>query len=241
MTDAHAADPAPAASTSIEAMLSMLGHELRNPLNAILTAAELLRRLAPGAAQAENARQIIVRQAQQIVRLLDVLPDTGRVLAGDLSLDRVPLDLGAAVRRGVAAARAPADARGQTLHAEPAEVWIDADPQRLAQAIDALLEEARLAAPAGAHLHVHVALEPPHAVLRVADADAAAEARRAATSPTDRSAGPPGRPGPPTRLRLAFAARLVEAHGGSLHAGGTAHGHRIDVRFDAIARPGAAG
>ncbi|MFL5249692.1 MAG: histidine kinase dimerization/phospho-acceptor domain-containing protein, partial [Myxococcales bacterium] len=49
--------------------LAMLGHELRNPLGAIVVAVEILNRI--GGAQGEKQRGVIERQSRHLARLVD--------------------------------------------------------------------------------------------------------------------------------------------------------------------------
>ena len=92
---------AEAASRGKDELLAMLGHELRNPLAAIATAAHILDVTTDGKAVG-RAREIIARQNAHLARLVDDLLDVARVTSGKIVLARRPLELAAAVRRGVA-------------------------------------------------------------------------------------------------------------------------------------------
>src|SRR6185369_784677 len=84
-----AKDRAEEASRAKDEFLSMLGHELRNPLAPILTALELLR-IRVGDAGARE-RQVIQRQAQTLVQLVDDLLDVARIRHGKLTMQRNPI------------------------------------------------------------------------------------------------------------------------------------------------------
>ena len=58
--------------------LSMLSHELRNPLAPIRTAVYILNHAEPDGEQARRARSVIERQAQHLTRLVDDLLDVTR-------------------------------------------------------------------------------------------------------------------------------------------------------------------
>src|SRR5204863_473535 len=64
--------------------LAMLGHELRNPLAAIFTAAELIDQKAGTAMERERA--VIRRQLRNMSRLVDDLLDVSRVTRGKIAL-----------------------------------------------------------------------------------------------------------------------------------------------------------
>jgi signal transduction histidine kinase len=70
--------------------LAVLGHELRNPLGAILLASQMTHE--DGTLDAEHAR-IIERQTQHLSRLVNDLLDLSRVAAGKIVLKRDLIDL----------------------------------------------------------------------------------------------------------------------------------------------------
>ena len=65
--------------------LALLSHELRNPLAPILTAAQLMQ--LRGDVATPHEREVILRQAQHLVRLVDDLLDVSRVARGKVTLD----------------------------------------------------------------------------------------------------------------------------------------------------------
>src|SRR5262249_13136338 len=85
--------------------LSMLAHELRNPLAPIRNAAEVFRLAAPEHPRLRWAREVIDRQLNHLVRLVDDLLDVSRITRGKIRLQRGPVDLGDVVRLAVEASR----------------------------------------------------------------------------------------------------------------------------------------
>ncbi len=124
-----------------EQFLATLGHELRNPLAAVTTAAELLAR--PGA-DPERAREIIARQARRLTRLVDDLLEVSRVASGKITLNRSPTDLREIAESTVSAVQAAAERAGIRVELElPRErVVVDGDPIRLEQIAGNLLTNA---------------------------------------------------------------------------------------------------
>ncbi|MDI3288965.1 ATP-binding protein [Polyangium sp. 15x6] len=124
--------------------LSMLGHELRNPLAPILTAAEMIRVATHGDARVERFRSVIERQARNLSRLVDDLLDVSRITRGTITLQTKLVDLGTIVRSAVDAARPLVDASGHTLRVSlpAAPVLVQGDPTRLEQVIVNLLNNA---------------------------------------------------------------------------------------------------
>ena len=79
--------------------LALLSHELRNPLAPIVTAAELMQMRGDVATPFE--RELILRQAQHLVRLVDDLLDVSRVARGKVTLTKVPLELAGVVAKAI--------------------------------------------------------------------------------------------------------------------------------------------
>ena len=74
--------------------LAMLAHELRNPLQPIRTAVELLRQAEGDARRRlQWARNVVDRQVNQLVRLVDDLLDASRISSGKLELRKDVVDL----------------------------------------------------------------------------------------------------------------------------------------------------
>lgn len=71
--------------------LSMLAHELRNPLAPIATAAEMLEKITSAHPQLPHLQQIINRQVAHMKRLLEDLLDASRVSSGKITLQKAPL------------------------------------------------------------------------------------------------------------------------------------------------------
>ena len=101
--------------------LAILAHELRNPLQPLQTAVELLA-VEENKPVPPRVRSIIERQVQSIGRLVDDLLDVARFQTGKLDLRREPIDLGTARRAsglGCAARGDGAQARRQRQRPRP--------------------------------------------------------------------------------------------------------------------------
>jgi two-component system, sensor histidine kinase and response regulator len=77
--------------------IAILAHDLRNPLNTILGAAQVTLR-SNDLAAAHRAGERVVRAANRMVAMIRDLLDHARAAAGRLSISREPLDLGALTR-----------------------------------------------------------------------------------------------------------------------------------------------
>ncbi len=204
-----------AASSAKDQFLAMLGHELRNPLSPMLTALQLLkRRDIPGI---DTERDIIERQLNHMVRLVDDLLDVSRIVRGLLELDRERVSLTSVVARAIEQASPLIDQRRHHLHHDvPEDLVVVGDPGRLAQVVANLLTNAAKYTPSGGEILVEGRLEGDAAELTVRDNGCGISE---AVLPTlfdafARAHADPGTSG--LGLGLTIVKNLVDAHGGSV-------------------------
>ena len=219
--------------------LALLSHELRNPLAPIVTAAELMQMRGDVATPFE--REVILRQAQHMVRLVDDLLDVSRVARGKVTLAKAPLNLGIVVSKAVEATSPLLEQRRHQLHltVPPQGLPVIGDEVRLTQVVSNLLTNAARYTPPGGHIEVNGALEGGDVVLRVRDNGAGIDAALLpnvfemfvqGTRSADRSEGGLG-------LGLSLVRTLTILHGGtvSAHSDGPGHGSEFTVRLPASA------
>jgi PAS domain S-box-containing protein len=124
--------------------LATLAHELRTPLAPIHNALQILRLAGRDGAVAHSAYDMMDRQVNHMVRLVDDLMEVSRITRGKLELRRERADLAAVVGSAVETTRPLIDAAGHLLTidlgGEP--LALDADPVRLAQVFSNLLNNA---------------------------------------------------------------------------------------------------
>jgi CheY-like chemotaxis protein/two-component sensor histidine kinase len=150
--------------------LAMLGHELRNPLAAIVGGLAVLDRFSPREDAEKQAQGIVRRQVQHLTSLVDDLLDVSRIMSGKITLRRAPVDLQEIVRQCVESRQvAGARAHDVSLVADTDPVIVDGDAVRLAQIVGNLLDNAFKYSPPGQPIRVLVRREGDQAVLRVQD------------------------------------------------------------------------
>jgi signal transduction histidine kinase/CheY-like chemotaxis protein len=156
--------------------LAMLGHELRNPLGAVLTAAEVMdlaTQSDPATALPVVARQAaaIRRQGGLLTRLVDDLLDVARVTSGKVPLRKKPVDLAEIVRRCADSAAPRVAEKGLQFQValRAARVWVNGDPARLEQVCSNLITNAIKYTPAGGRVDVTLAAEGGEAILSLRD------------------------------------------------------------------------
>jgi signal transduction histidine kinase/integral membrane sensor domain MASE1/CheY-like chemotaxis protein len=157
------------ANRAKDEFLAMLGHELRNPIGAISNAVHLLQRADRRPDLAAKARDIIARQIDHTRRLIDDLLDVARVTSGKIVLNQSPMDLAQCVTECINSMRATGEFLRHEVRFEASPVWVNADPDRMAQIATNLLANAVKYTPAGGLISVMVGPEDGNAQLRVID------------------------------------------------------------------------
>ncbi len=223
--------------------LAILAHELRNPLAPIRNSLHILRlgnRQDPTAARVS---EMMERQVDHMVRLVDDLLEVSRITRGKIELRREPVEIAAVLRVAVESSRPLMDAAGHELAISlpPEPLTVNGDRVRLAQVFSNLLNNAAKYTEPGGHGHlvanrvgdsVTVAVRddgrgiPTELVPRVFDLFMQVD--RGA----DRAQGGLG-------IGLTLVRSLVEMHGGRVHArsDGAGHGSEFVVRLPLCADP----
>jgi PAS domain S-box-containing protein len=149
--------------------LALLSHELRNPLAPILTAAQLMQMRGDVASPRE--REVILRQTQHLVHLVDDLLDMSRVARGKVVLAKTTLELNSVVANAIEATTPLLEQRRhELLLSVPAEgLTVDADEERLTQVIERLLTNAARYTAPGGRIEVTAERAGGSVVLRVRD------------------------------------------------------------------------
>jgi signal transduction histidine kinase len=225
--------------------LAILAHELRNPLQPLQTAVELIE-ADVSKPVAPRVRNIIQRQVHYIGRLVDDLLDVARFQTGKLELRKELVHLDKLVEEAVSAAMPAAETRGHQLSVGGnGTPIVHGDPVRLVQILSNLLSNAIKYTPPNGRIAVEYGVEDGQAFARVVDNGRGISAavlpkvfemfvqERVAES----GAGGLG-------LGLGLARRLVELHGGDLRASssGEGKGATFELRLpladpEAFARP----
>jgi PAS domain S-box-containing protein len=124
--------------------LATLAHELRNPLAPISNALHILRLSGELPPAAERVREIMERQVNHLIRLVEDLLEVSRVTRGKIELRKEPVELASVIESAVDTIRPLIEAAGHQLAIaiSPHVIPLQADPVRLAQIISNLLNNA---------------------------------------------------------------------------------------------------
>jgi signal transduction histidine kinase len=144
------------ASERKSGFLALIGHELRNPLGAITSAAAMARHREIEGDTITQQMDVIIRQCQQMVRLVDDLMDMARAANRKLELRKRLIDVRAVVRETVDAKRQQVEDHHHhlALELDAGPLMVEADPVRVAQVVANLVENADKYTPDGGTLTV---------------------------------------------------------------------------------------
>jgi signal transduction histidine kinase len=200
--------------------IATLSHELRNPLAPIRNALHILRMGREPNPQVARVQEMLERQVNHLVRLVDDLLEISRISRGTLELKREPVELGAIVRHSVETAEPLIQAAGHRLTVSmPGEnLWLNGDAVRLGQVVGNVLNNAAKYTDRGGTIEVSAQRIAENVVLSVRDnGQGIAEGDRETifemfTRGQDaRSQGGLG-------IGLALARKLIDMHGGRIEA-----------------------
>lgn len=138
--------------------IATLAHELRNPLAPIRMGLELIKMVGPDITALENTRVMMERQTLQLITLVDDLLDVSRITRGKLDIRRTVVELSDVVQSAVESCRPGLFDAGHDLHVTiPKEkIYLEADPNRLAQVLANLLNNAVKYTPPGGRIDMVV-------------------------------------------------------------------------------------
>ena len=217
------------------AFLNMLGHEIRNPLAAILASTHLMERVPPESPLAARAREVVKRQGQVLTRLCDDLLDVNRIAHGKLELQRERVDLVPIVRTICHDQRVHFDEQMLVLSFEAGDdpIWVEIDVTRVTQVVDNLLHNARKFTPPLGRVQVTVRSVQGRAEIAIRDngIGMASHDLKRVFEPLAQVRSAQSRTHGGLGLGLALVKGLVEAHGGAVTARSQGLGHGVEFAF----------
>lgn len=220
--------------------LAMFAHEIRNPLAPLRNALQILKLPHLDPAIVHDSRNMMERQVEHLVRLVDELIDASRMMRGKIRLQMSEIKLADLFAQAVETVEPVIDSHGQNLEVllPPEPISLQGDMLRLSQVIGNLLTNAaRYNKPAG-QIWLSAHREGSEAVIRVKDTgvgidsgllprifDLFVQAERS----LERAQGGLG-------IGLTLVRRLVELHGGTVSAqsAGIDLGSEFTVRLPAL-------
>ena len=147
--------------------LATLAHELRNPLAPIRSGVELLK-------MDINIMELIPtmeRQISHLEKLIDDLTDTSRISRGKLNLNLQNVEIAKLIEEIIDSLRktSPGDFENLDLILPKKEIWVRADPVRINQVINNLLNNSQKFTPKDKRITLTASLKGKNVLIRIKD------------------------------------------------------------------------
>jgi two-component system, chemotaxis family, CheB/CheR fusion protein len=225
------------ANRAKDEFLSVLSHELRNPLNALLGWSQLLRTHQLDEDSIKQGLGAIEQSAKVQSELIEDLLDVSRITSGRLRLNLELIELTPVVETAINVVRLSAESKNIQIESrlEASTRRIFGDSSRLQQVFGNLLSNAVKFTPSGGRIEVVLEYLPEEAQIQISDTGQGISAdflpyifdrfRQADSSKT--------RTNPGLGLGLSIVDSLVELQGGTVAANsqGDGRGTTFTVRF----------
>ena len=222
--------------------VEMVSHELRTPLTPILGCIHLLRTTQLSQANFDRALEMIERNAQAQVQIVEDLLDASRIVAGKLHLDMKSVHIIPVLEAAVASVRVAAEGKGITISTNFEDITdpIDGDSHRLQQVVWHLLSNAVKFTSSGGRIDLSLKADGEYAVIQVGDTGIGIPAnilphifdrtRQGSDNDSKLRSG--------LGLGLSIVRHLVELHHGLIQAAsaGRGYGAIFTVKFPFAAR-----
>lgn len=226
--------------------VAMVSHELRTPLTPMLGCIHLLRTAKLSQQNFDRALEMIERNAQTQLHIVEDLLDASRIVAGKLHLIMKTTSLAPILEAAMETVRGSADAKDIKIITDFEDVQspINGDPHRLQQIFWNLLSNAVKFTPSEGRVAVSLRAEDDHCRIQVTDTGIGIPAdllpyifdrfRQGADGNSTTRSG--------LGLGLAIVRHLVELHNGSIEAAssGPGQGAVFTLRFPFAAKRAAA-
>jgi len=211
--------------------LSMLAHELRNPLAPLLTGAELIERNAANTKFVSEFGSMMRRQVGHMSRLIEDLIDLSRLNHAKIKLQLTPVNLSHIIQQAIETIQPLIDQKKHdlTIVAPEEDLIFTADHHRLIQVLSNLLSNAARYTEVGGKIGLHAFVSASnHLLIEVSDNGhgISAEDQKSIFKMFDQGTQ---KQSEGLGIGLTLVKSLVEMHGGtiSLKSGGLGKGSRF--------------
>ena len=198
--------------------LATLAHELRNPLAPIRNGLQIMQLAADKPATVARVRDVMERQVNQMVHLVNDLLDVARITRGQIELKLERADLKTIIASAVETSMPLIDTNQHQLQVTVTQqaLPLDADPTRLAQVLGNLLNNAAKYTPAGGRIVLEARRDGQQAIIEVRDSGVGIPAESLATvfEMFTQVGQNMGRAQGGLGIGLSLVRRLAELHGG---------------------------
>jgi signal transduction histidine kinase/CheY-like chemotaxis protein len=217
--------------------LATLAHELRNPLAPLSTALALLARRKPSPEDADKYHDLMRRQVDHMVRLVNDLMEVSRITRGKIQLRLGPVRLDMVIEDAIELSRPLIEEAKHSLSVDitPEPLVVRGDAVRLTQVFSNLLNNAAKYTRAGGQLKLSAFADERQAVIQVTDSGTglAPNMLKSIFDMFVQVSGTARQAQGGLGIGLTLVKSLVELHGGSVEATseGLDRGATFTVRF----------
>lgn len=199
--------------------LATLAHELRNPLAPLRNGLQILR-TTQTSEDGKHVLDMLDRQLNHLVRLVDDLMEIARISSGAIPLKRRRIDIHTVLATAIDLGRPAIDNARHTLSFDtaPEPLHLNGDEVRLAQVFANLLNNAAKYTPAGGRIGIAVKRVRNRVVVSVTDSGSGFTQEETPLLFTLFGRLHPERQTDGLGVGLALSKRLVELHGGTISA-----------------------
>jgi two-component system CheB/CheR fusion protein len=220
--------------------LAVLGHELRNPLAALVSATTVLTSDANDVSRKTWAAGVIARQGRALMLLVNDMLDITRITSGNIELNRQTVSLKSVVQSAIEVCQPIVDERRHSLTVSlpPEPVLLYVDATRLSQVIENIVINAAKFTAFGGSIRLSATTTAHRLLLSIKDNGRGIAPAMLGTLFEMFVQGPAsgGRRNNGLGVGLSVVKRLVELHGGSVRAisdGVTGSEFIVDLPLDA--------
>ncbi|MCU1229974.1 MAG: two-component sensor histidine kinase [Acidobacteria bacterium] len=236
ITDEQAAQKAlEDANRRKDQFLATLSHELRTPMTAVLGWARMLKLGLPEA-ETREAIDAIEKSAEVQAQLIDDVLDVSRIVAGKMTFNPVPIDVGPVLRAAMTTVHPAASAKGIEILASvpPTLPRVLGDEGRMQQIIWNVLSNAVKFTPRGGSITIRLTVVGSVLRLVIQDSGKGIEAEYLAHvfEPFSQEDGSMTRSHEGIGLGLSIVRSLVELHGGRIRVGSEGAGRGATFTID---------
>lgn len=140
-----------------EAFLSMLAHELRNPLSPILNTIYVIEKINSSESQlVKNSAEILKRQLKCTVSVINNVLDILKIKKGEIELKKERVEICHLVRRAIEESGSALATRHHMveLHLPEKDIWVNGDEVRLKQVVSNIISNAAKFTEAGGKISI---------------------------------------------------------------------------------------
>jgi signal transduction histidine kinase len=216
--------------TLLSDLLSVIGHDLRNPLGVVMMGTAALSRAATDPERVRRSAETIGRAGERMNRIIDDVVDYAQLTSNGLSLDLLPCSAAGLVAELVEHQLPLANKKKLDLTVEvDGDLMVSCDRPRALRMLGHLLANAINFTPSGGRVSISMKPQDGEALFEVRDNGPGLGAERLA-NPFERRRGGRKQPGEGVGLGLPIVRGLVEAHGGRVWIESPPQGGTV-VRF----------